>query len=136
MDVIKDTKIGQGLKFLPQKLADLTKNLQIWLEEFVDTGKSDVRKKVAGLLEELLRSNEYLTSDISPLKKITIYCKRYRIVNVIELFILLTKCIVKIKRFSLPHAHAQWIVKTSGPESLMEISNWLVGRSRSGVYSY
>ena len=30
--VIKDTKIGQGLKFLPRKLADLTKYLQIWLE--------------------------------------------------------------------------------------------------------
>ena len=48
-------KIGQGLKFLPRKLADLTKNLQIWVEELVDTGESDVRNKVAGLLEELLR---------------------------------------------------------------------------------
>ena len=55
VDVIKDTKIGQGLKFLPRKLADLMKNLQIWSEELVDTGKSDVRNKVAGLLEELLR---------------------------------------------------------------------------------
>ena len=66
VDVIKDTKNGQGLKFLPRKLADLTKNLHIWLEEVVDTGKSDIRSKVAGLLEELLRrqgiSNErYIT---------------------------------------------------------------------------
>ena len=53
--VIKDTKIGQGLKFLPRKLANLTKNLHIWLEELVDTGKSDIRNKVVGLLEELLR---------------------------------------------------------------------------------
>ena len=37
VDVSKDTKIGQGLKFLPRKLAELT-NLQIWLEELVDTG--------------------------------------------------------------------------------------------------
>ena len=55
VDVIKDTKIGQGLKFLPRKLADQAKNLQIWLEELVETGKSDIRNKVAGLLEELLR---------------------------------------------------------------------------------
>ena len=54
MDVLKDTKIDQGLKFLPRKLADLTKSLQIWFEELVDMGKSDVRNKVAGLLEELL----------------------------------------------------------------------------------
>ena len=58
VDVIKDTKIGQDIKFLPLKLADLTKNLQICLEELVDTGKSDVRNKVAGLLEELLQSKE------------------------------------------------------------------------------
>ena len=32
VDVIKGTKIVQGLKFLPRKLADLTKNFQIWLE--------------------------------------------------------------------------------------------------------
>ena len=54
VDVIKDTKIGQGLKFLPGKLANLRKHLHIWLEELVDTGKSDVRNKVVGLLEELL----------------------------------------------------------------------------------
>ena len=54
VDVIKETKIDQDLKFLPRKLPDITKNLQIWLAELVDTGKSDVRK-VAGLLEDLLR---------------------------------------------------------------------------------
>ena len=37
VDVIKDTKMGQGLKFLPWKLADITKHLQIWWEELVDT---------------------------------------------------------------------------------------------------
>ena len=29
VDVIKDTKIGQGLKFVPRELADLMKHLQI-----------------------------------------------------------------------------------------------------------
>ena len=37
--LIKDTKIGQGLQFLSRKLAELTENLQIRLEELVATGK-------------------------------------------------------------------------------------------------
>ena len=37
VDVIKDTSNGQGFKFLPRKLADLTKNLQIWLEDSAET---------------------------------------------------------------------------------------------------
>ena len=77
---MKDTKIGQGLKFLPRRLADQTKHLLIWLEELVDTGKSDVRKKVAGLLEELLRRK-----GISHERYITIKEDNnilYRIVNI------------------------------------------------------
>ena len=66
IDVIKETKIGQGLKFLPRKLTDLSKNLQLWLEELVETGSSVVKKKVAAVLEELLRrkaiSHERYTS--------------------------------------------------------------------------
>ena len=57
VDVIKDTDIGQGLKFLPRKFADLTKNLQIWLEDVTETGRPDVRNKVDAVLEELLRRN-------------------------------------------------------------------------------
>ena len=53
--VIKETKIGQGLKFLPQTLTDLTNNLQTWLEELVETRKMEVRNKVAAVLEELHR---------------------------------------------------------------------------------
>ena len=30
--IIKDTKVGQGLKFLPRKLTDLKQQLQIWLK--------------------------------------------------------------------------------------------------------
>ena len=32
--VIKDTKVGQGLKFLLRKLTDLKQQLQIWLKRF------------------------------------------------------------------------------------------------------
>ena len=46
-EVIKNTKVGQGLKFLPRKLTDLVKSLQVLLEELAETGKTDVRNKVA-----------------------------------------------------------------------------------------
>ena len=53
--VIKDTKIGQGLKFLPRKMNDLVKSLQRLLTELVETGSSTVRNNVTAVLEELLR---------------------------------------------------------------------------------
>ena len=53
--VIKDTKIGQGLKFLPRKMTDLVKSLQRLLTELVETGSSTVRNNVTAVLEELLR---------------------------------------------------------------------------------
>ena len=54
-NIIKETKIGQGIKFLPRKLSDLTKQLQISLEELAKSGASAVRDKVRAVLEELLR---------------------------------------------------------------------------------
>ena len=44
--VIKDTKIGQGLKFFPRKMTDLVKSLQTLLTELVETGSSTVRNNV------------------------------------------------------------------------------------------
>ena len=57
-DIIKETKIGQGIKFLPRKLNDLTKHLQIWLEELAKSKTSAVQKKVSAVLEELLRRKD------------------------------------------------------------------------------
>ena len=54
-DIIKETKIGQGIKFLPRKLSDLTKHLQICLKELAKSKTSAVQKKVSAILEELLR---------------------------------------------------------------------------------
>ena len=42
-DIIKKNKIGQGIQFLPRKLSDLTKHLQIWLQELAETKASAVR---------------------------------------------------------------------------------------------
>ena len=53
--VIKDTKAGQRLKFLPRILNDLKQQLHIYLKDLVETGQSEVRKQVAAVLEELLK---------------------------------------------------------------------------------
>ena len=54
-DTIKETKVGQGIEFLPRKLIDLIKELQISLEELAKSGASAVKNKVRAVLEELLR---------------------------------------------------------------------------------
>ena len=54
-DVIKNTKIGRGIHFLPRKIEDLKMSLAKSLEELVDTGHLNVKAKVIALLEELLR---------------------------------------------------------------------------------
>ena len=53
--IIKDTKIGQGLKFLPTKMNDLVKSLQTLLTELFETRSSVVRNNVRAVLEELLQ---------------------------------------------------------------------------------
>ena len=57
-EIIKDTKVGQGMEFMPRKLSDLTKQLQIWLQELAETKTSEVRNKVVAVLEELLRRKD------------------------------------------------------------------------------
>ena len=54
-DIIKDTKVGQGLKFLPTKLNDLSKKLPLLLTELAEVGSLTIKNKITGILEELLR---------------------------------------------------------------------------------
>ena len=58
--VIKYTKIGEGLKFLPRKLANQTKHLQIWLEDLAGMGRH-VRNKV---VHEELRGPNGISHEI------------------------------------------------------------------------
>ena len=54
--VIKDTKVGQGLKFLPTAICNLRKTLPSLLTELTETtGNSMIRKKLTAVLEELQR---------------------------------------------------------------------------------
>ena len=57
MGVIKNTKVGQWLQFLPRKLNDLVKRWQVLLKELTEQGGNEVRNMVAAVIEELLRHN-------------------------------------------------------------------------------
>ena len=58
-DIVKDTKVGQGLNFLPRTLSALTKKLHLLLtSDSVDTKLSSVKREVAGILDELLRRGD------------------------------------------------------------------------------
>ena len=57
IDIIKETKIGHGIKFLPSTLPDLKNRLHFLLtnDDSVDTELSRVKREIHALLEELLR---------------------------------------------------------------------------------
>ena len=54
-DIVKGTKTGQGLKFLPRTIVGLTAKLPLLLQELQETGQSRVKNELAGVLEEPLR---------------------------------------------------------------------------------
>ena len=54
-DIVKDTKVGQGLKFLPRTLDALHKSCQLLQKEFGETGSAMIRNRLAAVLQELNR---------------------------------------------------------------------------------
>ena len=54
-DVIKSTKIGNGLDHLPTKINDLKKALNLWLTELVKSGNNDLKQKIGAILDEMLK---------------------------------------------------------------------------------
>ena len=54
-DVIKSSKIGNGINFLPTKTTNLVDTLQMWLTELAETGKDGIKQKIGAVLDELLR---------------------------------------------------------------------------------
>ena len=61
--IIKDTKIGNGLKFLPRTIHDLKRKLQLILTEVTVTGIDVMRKELFAVLDELLRQRGISTED-------------------------------------------------------------------------
>ena len=71
-NIVKDTKIGQGLKFLPTSVGGLQKKLALLSAEF-DAGNTTTRNELVAVLDELRRKNaiteeDYtsINNDISP----------------------------------------------------------------------
>ena len=72
-DIIKDTKVGRGLKFLPRTVDDLKKKVQVLLKEIATKGIDATKKELIAILDELLHKdgitkNEY-TSINNDIKK-------------------------------------------------------------------
>ena len=52
-----DTKIGQGLNFLPRTISKLRHTLHSLLTELEENGSEFIKSKIASILEELLNRN-------------------------------------------------------------------------------
>ena len=57
VSIIKETKVGQGIKFLPRKMKDLKRKLELILAEVTSTGIDAMKKELVAILDELLRQN-------------------------------------------------------------------------------
>ena len=53
-EVIMDTKIGQGLNFLPRTISKLRHTLHSLLTELEENGSEFIKSKIASILEELV----------------------------------------------------------------------------------
>ena len=56
--VMKETKIGQGLDFIPRKTLDIWKKLSNLLDEINKEGQPEVRNELLALMNELLTRGE------------------------------------------------------------------------------
>ena len=53
--VIKDTKVGQGVKFLPNTMKSLRESLGTLSKELINTGRAVINTQFIPVLEELHR---------------------------------------------------------------------------------
>ena len=56
-DIIKDTKVGRGLKFLPRTVDDLKTKVQVLLKEIATKGIDAIKNELIAILDELLHKN-------------------------------------------------------------------------------
>ena len=67
--IINDTKVGQGLSFLPRKVSDLRKSLHSLLTEVAETGNSVMKNKLTAVLQELQRLKAISNEQYEVIKK-------------------------------------------------------------------
>ena len=68
-DVIKETKVGQGLLHLPTKIIDLRDKLMKAMREYTKTNHSSTLKQLVAFLEELFRRHGISQKEYEDIKK-------------------------------------------------------------------
>ena len=69
--IINDTKVGQGIPFLPRKVSDLRKSLQSLLRGLTESGNSIIKHKLTAVLNELQRLKAISDEQYTEIKKNT-----------------------------------------------------------------
>ena len=71
-EVIIETKVGEGLKFLPRTITNLRHTLQSLLGELKESGSAFLKSKINAIIEELLRRNVIRYEEYGNLKELTV----------------------------------------------------------------
>ena len=71
-EVITNTKVGEGLKFLPRTISNLRHTLQSLLTELKESGSALLKSKITAIMEELLRRNAIRVGEYENLKELTV----------------------------------------------------------------
>ena len=71
-EIITETKIGEGLNFLPRTLSSLRYALQSLLEDLKESGSPFLKSKLSVILDELLRRNAIRSGEYENLKALII----------------------------------------------------------------
>ena len=66
--VIKETKIGRGLDFMPRKTSELLNQLKLWVSEFAEKGTSILRAQILAALDELLQRKAISKTEYNSMK--------------------------------------------------------------------
>ena len=69
-EVIMDTKIGQGLNFLPRTICNLQHTLHSLLKELEENGSELIKSNIASILDELVNRNAIRREEYLNLKKL------------------------------------------------------------------
>ena len=68
-NIIRETKIGRGINFLPRKTDVLIDTLQQWLQELVENGGTALKNHISSLLNELRQRKKISEERYSQLKQ-------------------------------------------------------------------
>ena len=71
-EVITNTKVGEGLKFLPRTISNLRYTLQSLLTELKERGSAVLKSKITAIMEELLRRNAIRVGEYENPKELTV----------------------------------------------------------------